>query len=116
LTGASRVDVSLADLEGKALTRFEDVPFDAEQGEVFIACQRRFAETFPHEKASFTSRTSEAKSARRQAGIRSFIACDGRDGGMEGVGSPGRTRTYSLRINSPGRGLRIKPLKTRRID
>ena len=31
----------------QALLHFEDVPFDAERGEVLVACQRHFADLFP---------------------------------------------------------------------
>jgi hypothetical protein len=49
LSRAHRVDVSLFDLEGTLLTRYDDVPFDAEGGEVLIACQSHFAELYPHD-------------------------------------------------------------------
>lgn len=47
LSRARRVDVALLDLEGRTLTRFEDIPFDAARGEVFMACQRHFAGLYP---------------------------------------------------------------------
>jgi hypothetical protein len=49
LSRARRVDVSLFDLEGRLLGRYDDVPFDAEGGEVLIACQRHFADLYPHD-------------------------------------------------------------------
>jgi RNA polymerase sigma-70 factor (ECF subfamily) len=49
LRRARRLDVALVDLEGGALLRFDDVPFDAGRGEVLIACQRHFADLFPHD-------------------------------------------------------------------
>ena len=49
LTRARRVDVSFLDLEGKALARYDDVPFDRERGEVIIACQSHFADIYPHD-------------------------------------------------------------------
>jgi len=49
LNRARRVDVSLFDLEGGLLVRYEGVPFDAEQGEVLVACQSHFANLFPHD-------------------------------------------------------------------
>jgi hypothetical protein len=47
LTAARRVDVELADLAGNLLVACEAVPFDAERGEVVIACQRHYAASFP---------------------------------------------------------------------
>jgi hypothetical protein len=52
LRRAHRVDVELVDLEGGILTRMNDVPFDAARGEVLIACQRHFANSYPDD-ASF---------------------------------------------------------------
>jgi hypothetical protein len=49
LTRARRVDVSLFNLEGGLLVRYDDVPFDAEHGEVLVACQSHFADFFPHD-------------------------------------------------------------------
>lgn len=49
LSRARRADVSLFDREGALLARYDDVPFDAEQGEVLIACQKHFADFFPHD-------------------------------------------------------------------
>jgi hypothetical protein len=46
---ARRVDVGLFDREGRALSRFDDVPFDSAQGEVLVACQSHFADLFPHD-------------------------------------------------------------------
>jgi hypothetical protein len=47
LTSADRVDLALSTPEGAPLVRFEDVPFDAAAGEVLIACQRHFGDSFP---------------------------------------------------------------------
>lgn len=49
LSGVLRVDVELADLEGRPFVRFDDVPFDAARGEVLLACQRHFASMFPRD-------------------------------------------------------------------
>ena len=50
LGSARRVDIDVfesADSGREALLHFEDVPFDAERGEVLVACQRHFADLFP---------------------------------------------------------------------
>jgi anti-sigma factor RsiW len=49
LREARRVDVALLDLDGRAISRFDDVPFDPARGEVLVACQSHFAELFPHD-------------------------------------------------------------------
>jgi hypothetical protein len=49
LSRARRVDVALFDLEGRALVRYDDIPFDAARGEVFMACQRHFAGVYPQD-------------------------------------------------------------------
>jgi Putative zinc-finger len=49
LSRARRVDLELLDLEGSSVVRLPDVPFDAGRGEVFLACQRHFADRFPHD-------------------------------------------------------------------
>ena len=49
LSRARRVDVALCDLEGEAFSRLDDVPFDAAGGVVLLACQRHFADLFPHD-------------------------------------------------------------------
>jgi anti-sigma factor RsiW len=49
LRGAERVDVEIVDLEGNPAARLDDVPFDAASGEVFLACQRHFSESFPRD-------------------------------------------------------------------
>jgi hypothetical protein len=46
---ARRVDVALFDRKGRALSRFDDVPFDSARGEVLVACQSHFADHFPHD-------------------------------------------------------------------
>jgi Putative zinc-finger len=46
---ARRVDVALLDLQGRSLSRFDDVPFDSVQGEILVACQRHYADLFPHD-------------------------------------------------------------------
>jgi len=47
LTRADRVNLALSTPSGAPLVRFEDVPFDRDAGEVIIACQRHFGESFP---------------------------------------------------------------------
>ena len=47
LAGADRVNLALSDSTGTPLVRFEDVPFDSDTGEVIVACQRHFGESFP---------------------------------------------------------------------
>ncbi len=47
LTRADRVNLALSTPAGAPLTRFEDVPFDRDTGEVLVACQRHFGESFP---------------------------------------------------------------------
>jgi hypothetical protein len=47
LTSADRVNLALSTPTGAPLVRFEDVPFDRNAGEVIVACQRHFGESFP---------------------------------------------------------------------
>ncbi|MBW2380855.1 MAG: hypothetical protein JRG70_15110 [Deltaproteobacteria bacterium] len=47
LERVDRVDLALSTPEGAPLVRFEDVPFDRDTGEVLVACQRHFGESFP---------------------------------------------------------------------
>lgn len=47
LARADRVNIALSTPSGAPLVRFEDVPFDRDTGEVIIACQRHFGESFP---------------------------------------------------------------------
>jgi hypothetical protein len=49
LARAARVNIALSTPEGAPLVRFEDVPFDRTAGEVLVACQRHFGESFPEE-------------------------------------------------------------------
>ena len=49
LAGTDRVDLMLSTTEGTPLGRFEDAPFDPAAGEVLVACQRHFGESFPEE-------------------------------------------------------------------
>ena len=49
LARADRVDLMLSTTEGTPLGRFEDAPFDRDTGEVLVACQRHFGESFPEE-------------------------------------------------------------------
>ena len=44
---ADRVNLALSDSTGSPLVRFEDVPFDPDTGEMIVACQRHFGESFP---------------------------------------------------------------------
>lgn len=46
---ARRIDVALRTIDGEVVGRFEDVPFEASRGEVFLACQHHFAEQLPHD-------------------------------------------------------------------
>jgi len=47
LTRAQRVDVALETSVGERFGTLEDVPFDADRGEVLLACQAHYAEMFP---------------------------------------------------------------------
>jgi len=47
LARADRVDLMLSTPEGVPLGRFGDAPFDRAAGEVLVACQRHFGESFP---------------------------------------------------------------------
>jgi hypothetical protein len=47
LVRARRVDVKLETAAGAPLGLLEDVPFDADHGEVLLACQAHYAEMFP---------------------------------------------------------------------
>jgi len=47
LAGSDRVNLTLSNSAGAPLVRFEDVPFDPDAGEVIVACQRHFGESFP---------------------------------------------------------------------
>ncbi len=49
LAHTDRVDLALSTPAGAPLVRFEDVPFDRATGEVLVACQRHFGESFPEE-------------------------------------------------------------------
>ena len=49
LSRAKRIDIDLTLPGGEAVARFENVPFDAENGEVLVACQSHFAESFPRD-------------------------------------------------------------------
>ena len=49
LGGARRVDVELRTPDGEPIARLDDVPFDASRGEVLVACQHHFSETFPQD-------------------------------------------------------------------
>ncbi|MGE0456038.1 MAG: hypothetical protein AB7O37_21890 [Vicinamibacteria bacterium] len=44
---AARLDVELRTAQGASIGRMEGVPFDASAGEVLVACQRHFAESYP---------------------------------------------------------------------
>ncbi len=46
---ARRIDVEFRTPSGELIARLDDVPFDASRGEVLVACQRHFSETFPHD-------------------------------------------------------------------
>jgi hypothetical protein len=47
LARADSVNLELSTPAGASLVRFEDVPFDGDTGEVIVACQRHFGESFP---------------------------------------------------------------------
>ena len=47
LSSARRIDVEVSAEGGETLWHLEDVPFDADRGEIFVACQSHFAEMFP---------------------------------------------------------------------
>jgi hypothetical protein len=47
LARADRVNLELSTPAGASLVRFENVPFDGATGEVIVACQRHFGESFP---------------------------------------------------------------------
>jgi len=47
LAGSDRVSLALNNSTGTPLVRFEDVPFDPDTGELIVACQRHFGESFP---------------------------------------------------------------------
>lgn len=49
LAGARRIDVELRAPSGEPIGRLEDVPFDPSHGEVLVACQHHFAETYPRD-------------------------------------------------------------------
>ena len=49
LAGTGRVDLEIRRKSGDNVWRHEDVPFDPEKGEVLVACQSHFADTFPHD-------------------------------------------------------------------
>ena len=49
LARADRVSLILGTAEGTPLGRFEDAPFDRDTGEVLVACQRHFGESFPEQ-------------------------------------------------------------------
>jgi len=47
LARAESVNLALNTPDGASLARFDDVPFDGANGEVIVACQRHFGESFP---------------------------------------------------------------------
>lgn len=47
LQQADQVNLALSTPTGTPLVRFENVPFDRDTGEVIVACQRHFGESFP---------------------------------------------------------------------
>jgi hypothetical protein len=50
LTGVERLDCAFLSRDGALLTSFEDVPFDADRGEVVLACQIHYRHLpFPHD-------------------------------------------------------------------
>jgi hypothetical protein len=49
LSRAHRIDLDVCAPGGEAFLHVEDVPFDAEQGEILVACQKHFANLFPLE-------------------------------------------------------------------
>jgi hypothetical protein len=49
LAGARRIDLDLTSPSGEVISRFENVPFDPASGEVLVACQHHFADTYPHD-------------------------------------------------------------------
>lgn len=63
LSRARRVDVELLDVGGRVVARLDDVPFDGARGEVLMACQRHFADLFPHD---LTFRLEVVTGERRQ--------------------------------------------------
>jgi hypothetical protein len=61
---SERIDVELCDSERRVYMTFERVPFDAESGEVLIACQRHY-EHLPHAVRYF--RVYDVKAGVRRA-------------------------------------------------
>lgn len=49
LSRARRIDLDVSAPGGEALWHAEDVPFDAERGEILVPCQRHFADLFPRD-------------------------------------------------------------------
>lgn len=49
LTGARRIDLDLSAPSGEEIWHLEDVPFDAERGEILVPCQSHFAGMFPRD-------------------------------------------------------------------
>ena len=47
LSRARRIDLEVSAEGGEAVWHLEDVPFDADRGEILVACQSHFAELFP---------------------------------------------------------------------
>lgn len=53
LDGVKRVDFEIADKTTHTTMAFENVPFDATRGEVLVACQRHYVESFPDPEPIF---------------------------------------------------------------
>jgi len=49
LARGRRIDLDVCAPGGEAFLHVEDVPFDAERGEILVACQRHFAELYPRD-------------------------------------------------------------------
>ena len=47
LSRARRIDLDVCAPGGEALLHLEDIPFDAERGEILVVCQSHFADLFP---------------------------------------------------------------------
>lgn len=70
LAGASHVAVEVCTRDGAPMSVFEPVPFDAERGEVLVACQRHYMDEFPRAlRFRVVSGTGEARRLVGEFGV-----------------------------------------------
>ncbi|HUS66761.1 MAG TPA: zf-HC2 domain-containing protein [Kofleriaceae bacterium] len=77
LAGASHVAVEVCNEAGEHMSLFEPVPFDAERGEVLIACQRHYLDEFPRAlRFRVLAGTGEAQRVVGEFGVDHLLPLD----------------------------------------